>query len=132
MDALVAAVLTDLGLVESAEGAYTLAAHLLLRRRHAEAAEQFQRALALAPDCAASGNGLALTLARNKQLDAALELAEKVAAANPDYMPIHYNLAWWHGVEKKAPETARPYYERALELGASPGRRLKRAMGDDS
>lgn len=130
VDHVVAAVLTDLGLDETAEGLYTLGAQLLRKRQYAEAARQFNRALELAPNYTAAGNGLAVALAHDKQMDAALELAENIAAAKPDYMPVHYNLAWWFSVEMNDVERARAYYERAVALGAVPSRRLKRAMGD--
>lgn len=128
VDALVQAVLTDLGLEDTPDGLYVLGAQQLRRRQHADAAAHFSRTLEQAPDHVEAGNGLAVALARTNQLDEAVELAERVAAAAPDYMPIHYNLAWWHAVERQDPQRARPYYDRAVALGASPGRRLERAM----
>jgi len=90
--------------------------------------EHFSRAVALAPEMVEAGNGLALAQAKNGRMEAALASAETLAAAHPDYLPVQYNLAWWYAVEMKSPEKARSYFDRAVALGASPGRRLEKAM----
>jgi len=41
---------------------------------------------------------------------------------------VHYNLAWWYAIDMNTPEKARPYFDKAIDLGASPGRRLEKAM----
>jgi len=124
----VAAVLTDMGLEESAEGHYVLGMQDTLEGRHEAAVEHFSRAVALAPEMVEAGNGLALAQAKNGRMEAALASAETLAAAHPDYLPVQYNLAWWYAVEMKSPEKARSYFDRAVALGASPGRRLEKAM----
>ncbi len=128
VDGVTAAILTDLGLQETPEGLYTLGVHHLLNGREPEAAAAFVRTLELAPEMYAARNGLVVALIRDDQADTALTHAKKLVEAAPDYMPGHYNLAWCYAVEKNAPEKARPHYERAVALGASPSRRLERAM----
>ena len=125
---LAAAILADLGLEETPEGLYTLGAYQLLNRRYPQAAEAFTRAIDLAPDMRDAANGLSVALAGNGQVEEAVALAEEIADAAPDYLPAQYNLAWWHAVEQQDPAQARPYYEKALALGAAPSRRLERAM----
>ena len=128
VDAVSAAILADLGLKETPDGLHTLGAYLLLNGKNAAAAEKFTRALELAPDMPESVNGLAVALAKNKQLDEAITLSEKLVEVHPDYMPGQYNLAWWYAVEKKNPELARPHYEKALALGVSPSRRIEKSI----
>lgn len=125
----VAAVLTDLGLEETAEGRYVLGMQDLLEGRYEDAETQLSRAVELAPDMVAAANGLAMAQARSDKMKEALNLAEKTAAAHPAYLPVQYNLAWWYAVDLKSPDKARPYFDKAVSLGASPGRRLKKAMG---
>ncbi|OQC08529.1 MAG: Tetratricopeptide repeat protein [Candidatus Hydrogenedentes bacterium ADurb.Bin101] len=124
----VAAVLTDMGLEESAEGHYVLGMQDTLEGRHEAAEEHFSRAAALAPEMVEAANGLSLAQAKNGRMDEALASAETLAAAHPDYLPVHYNLAWWYAVEMKSPEKAHPYFDKAVALGASPSRRLEKAM----
>lgn len=128
VDNISAAILTDLGLKESAEGLYTLGAYLLLNKKYEAAAEKFKRAVELNPDMPEAVNGLALAMAKNKQLDEAIALSKKLVEAYPEYLPGHYNLAWWYAMEKKEIELARPYYEKALALGVSPSNRLEKKM----
>jgi len=128
VDNVAAAILADLEIKESAEGLYTLGAYLLLNKKYEAAAEKFKRAIKLAPDMRDAVNGLAVALAKNKQLDEAVALSEKLVETYPDYMPGHYNLAWWYAMEKKEVELARPHYEKALELGVSPSNRLEKKM----
>ena len=125
---VIAAVLTDMGLEESATGHYVLGMQDVLEGRNKPAETHFARAAALAPEMVEAGNGLALAKARNGEMDDALTLAEKLAAAHPDYLPVHYNLAWWYAIDMNTPEKARPYFDKAIDLGASPGRRLEKAM----
>ncbi len=128
VNAVAAAILSDLGLVETPEGLYTLGAYLLLNKKYEEAAEKFTRAIEMAPNMENAVNGLSLALANNKQVDEAIALAEKLANAHPDYMPAQFNLAWWYAMEKKNTDLALPHYEKALALGVSPSRRLEKKM----
>lgn len=128
VDNVASALLADLGLKESAEGLYTLGAYRLLNKKYEAAAENFRRAVELKPDMQDAVNGMALALAKNQQLDEAIALAQKLVEAYPDYMPGHYNLAWWYATEKKDAERACTHYEKALELGVSPSNRMKRKM----
>ncbi len=127
-DDVTAALLADLGLAESARGLCVLGAQLALNGDNAEAAARFKRALELEPDLASAANGLAVALARNKQVDEAVALAQALTKAHPDYMPGWYNLAWWLAVELEDAEQARPCFEKAVALGAAPSRRLERAL----
>lgn len=119
VDAVGAAILTDLGLQESPEGLYTLGAYLVLNKKYEDAEEKFTRALELEPDMARAMNGLSVTLANKEQIDEAIALAEKLVDAHPEYMPGQYNLAWWRSMEKKDGAFTIPHYDKALSLGVS-------------
>ncbi len=125
----IAAVLTDMGVSPSAEGHYVLGVQYLLKRDYQAAEAHLSQACELSPDNVEAAHGLALAMARNHRLEEAVHLAGELIKTHTDYLPLYYNLAWWHAVEMKDPEKARPYYDRAVELGASPGRRLKNTMG---
>ena len=124
----IAAVLTDMGLEESVEGRYVLGVQALLGRDYEAAETHLSRAFELDPNLVDAGNGLAIAKARANRLDEAVALAGRLADGAPDYLPLQYNLAWWHAVEMNNPDRARPYYDKAVQLGATPSRRLERAM----
>lgn len=128
VDAVAAAILTDLGLEETPKGLYTLGTYLLLNGKESEAADKFTQAIELESDMSEAVNGLAVAMAKNKQVDEAIALTEKLVEAHPDFMPGHYNLAWWYAMEKKNAELARPHYEKALALGVSPSRRIEKKI----
>ena len=46
--------------------------------------------------------------------------------SNPDYGPAWYKLAWWYAVKKKDSDTAKPYYEKALELGMPEHKKIEK------
>lgn len=124
----IAAVLTDLGLKETAEGHYVLGMQALLAKEYAAAEAYLARARELAPQLPEAGNALAVAKARNKNPEEAVRIAEAVALEHPDYLPAQYNLAWFYAVELNNPEKGRPYFDKAVSLGASPGRKLEKAM----
>lgn len=124
----VTAALTDMGLEKSAEGLYVLGVQAFLNGDYKIAESHLDRANVLVPGRPEVLNALALTKARDGRPDEAVKLATPLAAAQPEYLPVQYNLAWWLAVDQKNPEAARPYYDRAIALGASPGRRLEKAM----
>lgn len=124
----IAAVLTDLGLEETAEGRYVLGMQALLEKEYAAAEAYLARARELAPQLPEAGNALAVAKARNKNPEEAVQIAEAVALEHPDYLPAQYNLAWFYAVELNNPEKGRPYFDKAVSLGASPGRKLEKAM----
>lgn len=119
VDAVGAAILTDLGLKESPEGLYTLGVYLLLNNKYEAAEEKFARALELKPDMAKAMNGLSVTFASNEKIDEAIALAEKLVDAHPDYEPGQYNLAWWQAAENEGKNLTFPKHEKALRFGAS-------------
>ena len=90
------------------------------------------RPLAQAPGDAHLRNAMAVNLAHNGQLEAALRLALELAQEQPDYAPAAYNLAWWYAVELGDAEAARPHYERALSLGMAPERKIERSLERNS
>lgn len=119
VDAVGAAILTDLGLRETSEGLYTLGVYLLLNNKYEAAEEKFARALELKPDMAKAMNGLSITFASNEKIDEAIALAEKLVDAHPDYEPGQYNLAWWQAAENEGKNLTFPKHEKALRFGAS-------------
>lgn len=128
LDRTIAAMLTDMGLAESFEGHYILGVQAFLDKKYKDAEAHLTRARELDPQAPEAGNALALTKARNKNLEEAVRIAEAVASEHPEYLPIQYNLAWFYAVEMKNPEKGRPYFDKAVSLGASPGRKLEKAM----
>lgn len=119
VDAVSAAILTDLGLQETPEGLYALGAYLLLDKEFEAAEEKFTRAIELAPNMAEAMNGLAVTLANTQRVEEAIALAEKLVDAHPDYAPGQYNLALWQALENEDTASIFPQYEKALNFGAS-------------
>ncbi len=128
VEGVTAALLMDLGLGESAEGAYYLAKNDMNRKDFDAAEANFRKALALDPAMTDAKNGLAVNLAHDKRLDEAIALAEEIAAATPDYAPARYNLAWWYAVEKKDADAARPHYEAAVTAGMGTSKKIDKAL----
>ncbi|MFA7693652.1 MAG: hypothetical protein WCX86_12210 [Candidatus Hydrogenedentales bacterium] len=128
MHRAIAAVFTDLGFEDNFDGAYTLGVHAYLNKAYGEAEALLSRACALDPDHREASNALALAKAANNATDEALTIAQDLAAKNPEYLPSQYNIAWFYAVLLNDAQGARPYYEKAIALGASPSRRLKKAM----
>lgn len=126
LEQLAQALLCDLGVQESAEGFTLLGTNALLEGRKEAALHYFQRARTLNQEDAAIANGLALALVRTGDVGQGIEVAQEALGFDPEFLPLHYNLAWWHGVTLKEPEQGREFYEKALALGAHPARRLKR------
>ncbi|NLN94227.1 MAG: tetratricopeptide repeat protein [Candidatus Hydrogenedens sp.] len=127
---LIAALLCDLGVEESATGLAVLGTNALLDGKKSEAHQYFQRAQRLNGEDPDIANGLALSLARMGDVEQGIVVAQESLASHPDFQPLYYNLAWWYGVNLKQPDEGREYYEKALALGARPARRLKRAYGN--
>ena len=73
-------------------------------------------------------NALALTKARDGRLDEAVQIATALAAAQQDYLPVQYNLAWWLAVDQRIPKQPAPITTGRLRWSASPARRLEKAM----
>jgi hypothetical protein len=128
-EAVVSALLTEMGFVEEAAGCYQLGKRALYQKNYQEAADWLDKALALDPDCAGAINCLSICYARNKELDKAIELAKKLAEKKAGYGPAAYNLACWYAIEKKAPQKARPWYEKARELGMPRSKKVEKKLG---
>ncbi len=125
----VSAMLVDMGLADEPEGAYYLAKQLMNQKKFDRADAYYRKALAMRPDYADARNGLAVNTAHAGDLDGAIALAEALVKDKPDYAPAQYNLAWWYAEGRKDVEAARPYYERARELGLPGDKDLEKTLG---
>lgn len=128
VDGVVAALLLDLELTDSAEGAYFLGRQALYQKKLETAKAHFEHAVTLRPDYADARNGLSVTLARSGNLAGAIELAKGLADAQPEYGPAYFNLAWWLAVEQDDAEAARPFYAKAQELGMPTAKKVDKAL----
>ncbi|MBI4559273.1 MAG: tetratricopeptide repeat protein, partial [Candidatus Hydrogenedentes bacterium] len=128
VDGAISALLCDLGLAEEALGEYNLGKRELNAKHFAEAASHFRKAIALDNALAHAHNGLAVTLAHADKLDEAIAMTIALTERSPDYAPAWYNLAWWHATEKKDPNAAKPYYERARALGMAQDEKIEKAL----
>lgn len=126
---VISAVVTDMGVEETALGHYVLGVQSLFERDATSAEAHFSRAIALDPSHWVALQGLAVAKARNGHLEEAIQDTKVVLEHSPTYLPALYNLAWWYAVELKQPDAARPYFEKATTLGARPSRKLNQAMG---
>lgn len=129
VDAVVSALLCDLGLAQEAVGEYYLGKLAMNRKAFDEADAHFRKALELDPNMIEARNGRAVNLAHNRQTDDAIKLAEETTTSAPDYAPAWYNLAWWYAIDKKTPEAAAAYYDKALALGMPANTKLEKAIG---
>ncbi len=128
---VVSALLTDMELADEAIGHYYLGWDAMNRKDFEEAEAHFRKALALDPDFVRAKNGLAVNLAHDRKMDEAIALARKLTEEQADYGPAYYNLAWWHAVELDNPGAARPFYEKALELGMPSEKKIDKALGKE-
>lgn len=128
VDGAVSALLTAMDLADEPQGHYYLGRQTMHQKKFEEAAAHFKRALELEPGFLDAWNGMSVNLAHNGQVDDAILLAKGIVEAHPEYGPAYYNLAWWLAIEKKEPEAARPYYEKALELGFPEDKKIEKAF----
>jgi len=128
VDCVIAALLVDLGLEDSADGRYCLGRGLMNRKKFDEADAHFAAAIKLAPDMVDAYNARAVNLARNKQLDNAIALATEITKKWPEYGPAWYNLAWWHAVEKKDAAAAAGCYKKARALGMPEEKKIEKIL----
>lgn len=127
--ATLAALFTELNLENSSAGQYVLGVQSLLDKDYDKAEAHLNAAWELSPENQADlHNALAIALARNGKVNKAIEILEGLVETEPEYLPARYNLAWWYAVEEKQPEKAQSHFDKAVELGARPSRRLERAM----
>ncbi len=126
-EAATAMLLTALQIEESGEGRYHLGRAGLLAKDFAEAVRQFERALELHPGYPEAMNALAVTWARQGNLERAVELGRDLADAVPDFAPAHYNLAWWLAEQGETAE-AKAHYKAAQQLGLGMDPQLERRL----
>ncbi|MCX5769916.1 MAG: tetratricopeptide repeat protein [Candidatus Hydrogenedentes bacterium] len=131
-DGAISAMLVDLGLADESAGHYYLGKLAMNRKKFKLADEHFQKALAIDPGYIDALNGRAVNLAHNKQIDDAISLEKKLVESAPDYATGWLNLAWFYAIDKKDAAAAKPYYEKALELGAAPEKKLEKAINSKS
>jgi tetratricopeptide (TPR) repeat protein len=129
VDLAISALLVDLGLRQDALGEYCLARNLMNRKKFAEADAHFQQAVALDPNFADAQNARSVNLARNKQLEDAMALANQITERFPEYAPAYYNLAWWYAMEEGNLATARQYYDKAISKGMAHDPKLEKKLG---
>jgi tetratricopeptide (TPR) repeat protein len=129
VDAVVSALVCDLGLAQETLGEYYLGKLALMRKSFEEAQGHFRNAAELDPALADAKNGLSVALARMDRIDEAIAVAQALTETLPDYGPAHYNLAWWHAIEKGDPAAGKPHYDkaRALDMPSDPA--LEKKLG---
>lgn len=66
---------------------------LFAKGENAKAIERYREAIAVAPSLAIAWNGLALALAKQGELEAAIDAAEKLVELEPDDPLSHTNLS---------------------------------------
>jgi tetratricopeptide (TPR) repeat protein len=130
VDATIAALLCDLGLLQDASGEYFLGKLAMNRKNFEEADVHFRNALALNADLADAENGLANNLGHQKKYDEALEAGLRALGRFPDFGPLQFNIAWWYAIGKEDLAAARPYYEKAKSLGVPADSKLDKAFED--
>lgn len=128
VDGVVSALLTDLGLVNEAIGDYYLGKVAMNRKDFDIAAAYFDKALALDPKYVDAQNGASVNWAHAKNVDKAIAIAEEIVAANPEFGPAHFNLAWWYATAKKDAAKAKPHYDKALSLGLPQEKKIDKAL----
>ncbi len=129
-DGCISALLMELGLEENAQGAHYLGRVYLMRKEFEAAEAYFKIALKLDAGHLPAKNGLSVTLYHAERIDEAIALAKEIVAADPEFGPAQYNLAWWLGVEKGDTEAARAYFEKAKSSGIPIEKKLAKAMGE--
>ena len=94
----------------------TIGIILQTQKRLSEAKKAYERALEIRPDAAVAANNLALILVEEKQdLDRALNLARRAAAALPDDPQISDTIGWIY-YQKQLPSLAIAPFERAVSI----------------
>lgn len=129
VDGCISALLTELGLVQEAPGAYYLGRVYLMRKKFEAAQTYFNMALSIDPKNADAKNGLSVALAHDGKVDQALATEQELMASHPEYGPAHYNAAWWLAMEKGDAVAAKGHYEKAKALGMPENKKLEKAVG---
>lgn len=128
VDGVVSAMLTDLGLVSESSGAYFLGQVAMNRKKFDVANTWFDKALAIDASNIDAKNGKSVNLAHADEVEKAITIAEEIVAAQPDYAPAQFNLAWWYATKLKDAEKARPHYEKAQALGMSKEKKIDKVL----
>ncbi len=123
-----AALAQELGLAESAKGAYWLGRRALQTKDYEAAADYFEQAFRLQPDLVEAWAARAVAVARSGNVRGAVEMVAELLRQHPDYGPGHYNAAWWRAVELKEPQQARAHYERARALGLPASKEIEKHL----
>lgn len=125
---VVAGLLQSLGFEESLEGTLVLARTALETKDEDRALELFESAIEEGERSEAALNGRVVALARAKQVDDAITAGRDLTTVYPEYGPGWLNLAWLLAVEKRDADAARPVYEKALELGMAPVKKIDKRL----
>ena len=128
----ISAILTDMNLLDEAEGNYYLAKQAMNRKKQDEAIALYRHALELDPAFIEAKNGLSVSLAHQNDLETAIATAREITQERPEYAPAWFNLAWWYGIEQADLAQARPCYDKALALGIAPHKKLDKAFNKAS
>ncbi len=122
------ALLTRLGLMESADGYYALGVDAMNRRDFGQAHAWLSRAHELAPANPAIVNAIAVNLAHNGQPEEALKLARELTRGEGlKYAPAFFNLALFQAEASNLAEASFSYKE-ALRLGMPPDSNLEKKL----
>ncbi len=132
IEAVTAALLADLGLESSALGELYRGRQAMRDKRFSDADAHFREALRLDPTLLEARNAQAVNLAHAGQVADAIALAEQITREAPEYAPAWFNLAWWHAVDRKDPDAARPCYEEAVRLGMLSDPVIEEALAENS
>ncbi|MFO7973609.1 MAG: tetratricopeptide repeat protein [Candidatus Hydrogenedentota bacterium] len=123
-EAAAAALVVSLGMAEDAVGEYYLGKCALNEKDFENSLFHFNEAIALDPEYADVHNAISVAYAHQGNLDEAIEKAKTITEKWPEYGPAFMNLAWWYAMKKDDIPTARPFYQRARELGMDPVKKL--------
>lgn len=128
VDTAIAALLASLDLAHDPLGEFALGVNAMNRKRFEEAEEHFRQALSVDPQFVPALNARAVNLFHNNQIEAAVEMAEQLAAAHPDFPMVWYNLAWFHGVGLGNGAAAKTAYDNARALGMPENTKIEKAI----
>lgn len=112
-----AALVQEMGLKTSPEGAYWLGRQAMQDKDFERAAALFAQARELNPGMIEAEDGRAAALAGMGDVAGAVALTQQTLQVVPEDAVAHYNLAWWYAVEMDEAAKARPHYESALGKG---------------
>jgi tetratricopeptide (TPR) repeat protein len=110
---------------EDAFSLTTLGAVMIEQNRIEDSIGYLERASAVAPDDPITLNYLGVASSQLGQFGKAEQSLRRAITVNPDYAEAHFNLAVIYATAKPPSiALAKRHYEKALELGAGPDKRL--------